>query len=127
MGLAERKVREIMETAVVTVQAEDPITKAADKMIRSRVHGLVVMRGQQPVAVISTFDMLKIVFLEKNRDTVTIEALLSKQELKSVGPFTSLEDAARLMVEHNIRTLPVIENGTLAGILSMMDILRQVV
>lgn len=123
----QMQVRDIMTKEVVTIQYSDPITKAADKMLRSKIHGLVVLREGQAVGVISTFDLLKIVFMEKYKDSVKVETFISSQNLIVIDPFKTIDEAAKIMVGNNIRTLPVVENGKLTGIVSMMDIMKQVV
>lgn len=44
----------------------------------------------------------------------------------SVAPETSLVDVARLMTEHRIHRLPVVENGMLRGVVSTLDLARLV-
>jgi len=43
---------------------------------------------------------------------------------KTVTPHMSVEDAARLMIEHKIGGLPVVEDGKLVGILTTTDVLK---
>jgi CBS domain-containing protein len=45
----------------------------------------------------------------------------------TVDPETSLEEIATLMVKNNIHTLPVLENGILAGVIGKEDILRTLI
>ena len=44
------------------------------------------------------------------------------QDLISVGPDKELEEALRLMARHQVRRLPVVENGRLVGIVAQADI-----
>lgn len=125
-NLQELLVKDVMTTAVITINEDEAITRAADKMLKSRVHGLVVQGTQGPVGLISTFDLLKIVFLKEYSDNVPVRNFASKKQLITVTPDTVLNEAAHLMVEHNIRTLPVVRDGQLAGIVSMMDIMKKV-
>jgi CBS domain-containing protein len=124
--LQELLVKDVMTTSVITISEDEPITRAADKMLKSRVHGLVVMGRGGPVGLISTYDLLKIVFLKEYSDTVPVKSFASKKDLVTVTPDDVLNEAAHLMVENNIRTLPVVSGGQLAGIVSMMDIMKKV-
>lgn len=125
-NLQDLLVKDVMTAAVITINEDEAITRAADKMLKSRVHGLVVQGAQGPVGLISTFDLLKIVFLKEYSDNVPVRNFASKKQLITVTPDTVLSEAAHLMVEHNIRTLPVVRDGQLAGIISMMDIMKKV-
>jgi len=57
----------------------------------------------------------------------TIREILGDRKLFSVGPDTKIENAARLMAEHKIGAVAVIDGGKLAGILSERDIVFRVV
>lgn len=125
--LQESIVKEVMTENVITIKMEDSITKAADKMLKSKIHGLVTVSESGPAGIISTFDLLKIVFMKEYKDSVPVKSFSSKRTLITVTPQDSLGTAASLMVENNIRTLPVVTGGKLAGIVSMMDIMKKII
>ena len=125
--LQDLYVRDVMTTGVVTIGEEEAITKAADKMLKSKIHGLVVLDGSRPSGLISTFDLLKIVFLKEYSETMSVRNYSSKRTLITTGPDTSLLEAADLMVRNNIRTLPVVAGERLVGIVSMMDIMKKAI
>jgi len=125
--LQEITVEEVMTENVITIKMEEAITKAADKMLKSKIHGLVTVDKSRPAGIISTFDLLKIVFMKEYRDSVPVKTFASKQELITVSPDDTLEAAALLMVDNNIRTLPVVSGEKLVGIVSMMDIMRKII
>ena len=56
-----------------------------------------------------------------------VKDLLSRRTVVSAGPLTTVSDAARLMAEERIGSLPVIDNGRLVGIFSERDALFRVV
>ena len=45
----------------------------------------------------------------------------------TVGPDSSIETVAALMVDHNLHTLPVLEKGVLVGVVGKEDILRTLI
>jgi len=47
-----------------------------------------------------------------------------KREVVTVSPSATVEEAARLMIEHNINMLPVVQEGKLVGILTRGDIIK---
>ncbi len=53
-------VRDVMETRVLSVKPEEPVLDAAREMVRSRVHRLVVIDGDDRVqGIVSTMDLLE--------------------------------------------------------------------
>jgi predicted transcriptional regulator len=59
----------------------------------------------------------------------TVQELIAKKDrpLSSVPPGTTVHEALKLMAEKDIRFLPVIENGKLAGVISERDCARRVI
>ncbi|MBW2243642.1 MAG: CBS domain-containing protein [Deltaproteobacteria bacterium] len=55
--------------------------------------------------------------------TVQVRELMTTEVL-SLGPDTSLSDAARQMVEHRVHRLLVMDSGKLVGLVSSLDLLR---
>ena len=53
----------------------------------------------------------------------TVDQVLTPNPV-TIQPETSIEDIASLMVDKNIHTLPVVDEGTLVGIVGKEDILR---
>jgi CBS domain-containing protein len=55
--------------------------------------------------------------------TVVVKEVMT-DEVRSIGPGADVKEAARLLIEHKIGCLPVVENGKLVGILSETDLLK---
>ncbi len=51
-------------------------------------------------------------------------ALAMTKEVMTVKPDTSIWDAARLMIDHKVGGLPVVEDGQLVGIVTTIDLLK---
>ena len=119
-----QKLRKIMVESVVTVKPNDTIKKAAQLMNLHGISSLVVVDSGKPVGVITERDMLERVL---NNSVVTTEAdvtnIMSKPVI-TASPNMRAGDAAKIMIEHNIKKLPVVENGRLVGIVSLTDLLR---
>jgi len=81
------------------------------------------------VGVISERDyMTKVAVEGKKSDTTTVtEIMTPSAKIKTVTPHHNLVDAMTLMTSHNIRHLPVIENGSYLGMLSIKDVVEIVV
>jgi CBS domain-containing protein len=55
---------------------------------------------------------------------VMIWEIMTPAPLVTIGPNASTKKAAEIMLEHNIRRLPVVECGALVGIITTKDLLR---
>lgn len=109
---------------VVTVKPNDTIKKAAELMNLHGISSLVVVDSGKPVGMITERDMLDRVL---NNSMVTKEAAVTEimsKPVVTVCPNMRAGDAAKVMIERNIKKLPVVENGRLVGIVSLTDLLR---
>jgi CBS domain-containing protein len=115
-------VQEVMTSNPTTVTPDTPATEAA-RIMKSEDTGIVpIVDGDRLVGVITDRDLtLKIIAEGRSPDTRVSE--LASKDLVTVDPQQSLEEAARLMAEHQVRRLPVVEeDGRLVGILSQKDL-----
>ena len=61
---ASRRVRDVMSAPVVTVQEDDAIEIVLARMFQNRIRHLPVMRGDRPISMVSSRDLLHLVFAE---------------------------------------------------------------
>jgi CBS domain-containing protein len=115
-------VQEAMTSNPTTVTPDTSAREAAEIM-KSEDTGIVpIVEGDRLTGVITDRDLaLRIVAEGKSADTRVGE--LASKDLVTVDPQQSLEEAARLMAEHQVRRLPVVEeDGRLVGILAQKDV-----
>ena len=115
-------VRRIMTTEVVSVYTSAKISDAIDKMVKHKVGGLPVVDEENRVWAIIT-----------ERDIVTIfggmisgakvSDLMSKKVVTAT-PKASILEAEKRMIKNGFRRLPIVSEGKLIGIVTVMDILR---
>lgn len=128
--LKKVKVEDVMSREVITADYDDLIGKAARLMIENHIHSVLVMKYGKPTYMISTYDLIKVsyedAFSETNADMLktTIETVVKGQNMVSVTSDTSLLDALMLYVEYSIHSLPVIDDGNVVGILTLMDLAK---
>ncbi len=128
--MSKLKVNDVMSREVLTIDYDDLIGKAARLMIENHVHSLLVMKYGKPTYMISTYDLIRVsyeeAFSETNADMLKtiVESVVKGQNLVSVQSDTSLLDALMLYVEYSIHSLPVIDDGNVVGILTLMDLAK---
>jgi CBS domain-containing protein len=115
-------VQEAMTANPTTVTPDTPAREAA-RIMKNEDTGIVpIVESDRLVGVITDRDLtLQIVAEGGNAETPV--AQIAAKELVTVDPQQSLEEAARLMAEHQVRRLPVVEeDGRLVGILAQKDL-----
>jgi CBS domain-containing protein len=115
------RVSEIMTNAAVTDQAEDTLADAARKMWKQQTGSLLVMDGEDLVGIVTERDVLRAVAGGGVLQEIRVSEVMSK-DLVTVGPGTSLREAAKIMTDRWIRHLPVVDGGELVGIISQRDL-----
>lgn len=116
------KVRDAMTADVDIVTPSAKVSDAAEKMRNLNVGSLPVLDQQNLVGIITDRDItVRVTADGGSPDSITVSQVMSK-DVVSVSPDTDLDDAARLMANHQIRRLPVVDNGKLVGMLSLGDV-----
>ena len=118
------KVKDVMVEDVITIGAEVPVREAVKRMNRHEIGCLVVVKDRKPIGIVTERDMLKRVLLT-NRDSRAVEVseIMSKP-LVVMEPKMNIGDAVKLMFEHKIKKLPVVQRGRLVGLVTLTDIIN---
>jgi CBS domain-containing protein len=114
-------VREIMSTDISCCTPLDNAYEAALLMKQQDVGVIPVVENGQLVGLVTDRDLVVRGIAEKHPGSSKITDLMSTN-IVSVSPNDSVEKAAELMAKHQIRRLPVVENGQLVGMLSLGDL-----
>ena len=115
-------VRDVMTTEVITIDESASVREAARLMSEKNVGCLVVLRGGEPVGIITERDILVRVVAEgKDPDAVRVGWVMSSPIIKG-SPDMTIEEAARLMTNKRIKKLPIFEGGRMVGIITLTDI-----
>ena len=144
--------KDVMSTEIVTVLPQTPIAEAAKLLIENHFNGLpVVDKGGRLTGIICQDDLIfqqkkiplpsfftvldGLIPLSSKKSiekevrkiaAVTVENAMTSDPV-TIGLEAGIEDIASLMIKHGIHTLPVLDQGTLVGIIGKEDILRTLV
>lgn len=148
------KIREVMTKPVVTVSPETLVKDAAALLAEKNVSGVPVVSEGRVVGVFSEADVLRsikttkknmrliypsisslgIAFQEEVTQREIIEAYeeigqtpvneVMTKDVVTVGPDMELNEAILKMVQKGINRLPVVDKGTLLGIITRGDVIR---
>ncbi len=116
------RVREVMNSPVITGSGEETIEEIADRMVDCRVGSVVIMKGHEPVGIITDGDIVsKIVAKNKKPSEVSAKEVMSGP-LLTISDSQDVTDAARLMRKKDVKRLGVVDNGKLMGMISITDV-----
>lgn len=117
-----QSIREAMTPNPKTVEPSTTAQEAARIMKSEDVGSLPIVEGDRLTGVVTDRD-LAIRILADGKGAETTVGEIASKDVVTVDPQQSLEEAARLMAENQIRRLPVTEeDGKLVGILAQADV-----
>ncbi|MGE0357732.1 MAG: CBS domain-containing protein [Burkholderiales bacterium] len=112
---------------MVTVKPEDTVLDAIKVLAREDVGAAVVVTGEQLVGIFSERDYTrKVVLKGRSSESTRVEEIMSANVI-CVSPRTKTRDCMALMSEKNIRHLPVVEEGRVIGMVSIRDIVTDII
>ena len=112
----------LITRAVLTVEEGDSLRDTAVWMMERGVGSAVVLTDGRPSGIITDRDALRAIARGKDASELTVGDLLPAK-LTTVLPSLEVDEAARVMRERGFRHLVVVdENGELAGVFSMRDL-----
>ena len=114
-------------SAVWTVSKEATVFEAIQTMSDKNVGALLVIEQDKLLGIISERDYTRKVALKgKSSKELKVREILSEQ-LVRVSPNHSVEECLRLMTEHRIRHLPVLDGEKIVGVVSIGDLVNWVI
>lgn len=119
--MGHQTIQDAMTSDPTTITTDTSIEEAARLMKSEDVGSLPIVEGDRLVGMLTDRD-IAIRGVADGRTTSTVGEIASK-DIVTIDPQQGLEEAARLMSEHQIRRLPVCEeDGRLVGILAQADV-----
>jgi CBS domain-containing protein len=123
-------VKQLLEAkgnAIFTVEPEDPVLEAIRLMADRHVGALLVMKGGELAGIVSERDYArKVILLGRSSSATPVWQIMSSPVI-TVTPDTSVQDCMRLMTDRRVRHLPVVSGGQVVGVISIGDLVKQVI
>jgi acetoin utilization protein AcuB len=127
-------VKSVMTANPYTVGENDSVRDAQSLLQREQIHRVPVLdSAKKLVGIVSEKDLLyatpspattlNVYEMSNLLSKLKVSSVMTRKPI-SVTPDTLVEDAARTLVDNNIGGLPVVENGTLVGIVTESDLFR---
>jgi CBS domain-containing protein len=119
-----KRVRQAMSAAPVTIGPDASAREAARLMADGDIGALPVVSDGKLAGIVTDRDLV-VRIMAAGRDLDTPVGEIASGDVCSISPDASLEEAARLFGQAQVRRLPVVrEDGTLVGIVTQADLAR---
>jgi acetoin utilization protein AcuB len=126
-------VRDLMTPDPITAVPETPVFEARQEMVRHRIRHLLVTERGRLLGIVTDRDIrlnlpsqatsLSVWEVNYLLARLTVDKVMTKTVI-TVGPDRDAGEAARLMLDHRIGGLPVVDGERVVGILTETDIVR---
>jgi CBS domain-containing protein len=111
-----------MSRDLLTVSAGDRLGHAAKRMAARGVGAVLVMDGERLEGILTERDLMRAVAAGYSENAVVSDWMTRHPE--TVESSDATDHAASLMIHGGFRHLPVMEEGRVAGIISIRDLMR---
>ena len=115
------------ESVVWTVKADQPVLDAIKIMAEKEIGALLVTSGDELIGIVSERDYAREVILRGKSSHETPVSDIMTTNVVSVAAGDSIDRCMELMTEHKIRHLPVIEQGKIIAVLSIGDLVAEII
>jgi CBS domain-containing protein len=112
---------------VWSITPDASVFEAVQLMADKRVGALMVVERNELVGVISERDYAREIVLKDRVSRDTPVSAIMTQRVLYVRPQQTLEECMALMTEKNLRHLPVLDDGRLVGVISMRDVVKDLI
>jgi acetoin utilization protein AcuB len=127
------RIRALMSAKPITVDPETPMLDARQRMLDERIRHLVVTDHGRVVGIVTDRDVrLNLPSPATSLSVWEVNYLLARltvgevmtRSVIVVDPDRPVSEAARIMIDHKIGALPVVDAGSLVGIITESDFVR---
>ncbi len=124
------KIKQVLKAKgdrVWKVQQGTTVLDALKLMAEKKISSVIVMDGSKLAGIFTERDFAwKVGLKEIQPGTITVEEVMSR-DLVTIDPDDSVAECMETMTEKRIRHLPVVDNGHLVGIVSIGDIVKDMI
>ena len=119
----ERKIRDVMTPNPRSIEPSTTVQEAAKLMRDQDVGPIPIVENSSVTGIVTDRDIVLNVVAEGSDPSSTAVSQIASRDLVTIDPDQSLDEALRIMAQHQVRRLPVCEeDGRLVGIVAQADI-----
>jgi CBS domain-containing protein len=118
---------EIKGPDVWSITPDATVYDALRMMADKGVGALLVMQGDQLVGIISERDYARKIILQGKTSKETLVSEIMSTKLFTVHPDQTVDEAMELMTNKRVRHLPVVANDVVCGVISIGDVVKNII
>ena len=113
---------EIVKPNFITVAPEDTLGEVAEKMNQQNVGAVIVRDYGRLIGILTERDMLRAMASRVHTSDARVRQWMTANPI-TASPEMPLDDAAKVMLDHGFRHLPVVDGSTVLGVVSLRRVL----
>jgi len=110
---------------VWALKPESRVIDSLFLMAEKNISCILIMNHEDLVGIFSERDYARKVVIKGKNSNETLLKEVMTEKLITISPRTDLDECMQLMTDHRIRHLPVLENNKVIGLISIGDVVRE--
>jgi CBS domain-containing protein len=120
-----KHVKDAMTSEVKTATPSQSLTDAAKLMKQEDVGSVPVVDGNRLVGLLTDRDIVVRGIADGSDPNAVQVGAIASRDVVTVRPDDDLDEALRLMAQHQVRRLPVVDDGQLVGVVATADVAHE--
>ncbi|HVL00172.1 MAG TPA: CBS domain-containing protein [Dongiaceae bacterium] len=126
-----KHVREILKSKAIketfTVQPTTKVLEALRLMSEKGVGAMLVVENKRLVGIVTERDYArKVILMARSSHTATVSEIMTS-DIFTVDPDQTIDECMELLTDKRVRHLPVIDEGRLIGLISIGDVVKNII
>ncbi len=120
------KAKGLSDVSVYAISPTATVLEALQMMADKSVGALLVMEGENIAGILTERDYARKIALMGRTSVTTLVSDVMTRNVMYVGPTQTSEECMALMTDNRLRHLPVVDNGRLLGLVSIGDLVKDI-
>jgi len=115
------------DKGLLTIDPNNSVYNAIKSMADHHIGSLIVMQNNNLLGIITERDYSRNVILKGKSSIDTLVKDIMTKNVLCIKPEKTIEEAMALMTDKRVRHLPVVENSNVLGIISIGDLVKEII